>query len=92
LKEVANAASFFGSNKVKWPRVDCSESQRLLFKEFIFKNPTKFIGTELIVAEGARLLWDVAGKVRPLNREAVKLAHPRPTESEHLQRKSTDKL
>jgi len=43
----------------------------------------------LIGASGARLLWDVAGEVRPLNSKAGQLAHPRPTESEYLKRKST---
>ncbi|TDL32908.1 hypothetical protein E2R51_09600 [Jeotgalibacillus sp. S-D1] len=47
------------------------------------------IDTPLIGAEGARLLRDVAGEVRPLKREALKRAHPRPAESECLQRKST---
>ncbi|TDL32542.1 hypothetical protein E2R51_07600 [Jeotgalibacillus sp. S-D1] len=38
----------------------------------------------MIGAEGVRLLRDVAGEVRPLKREALKRAHPRPAESERL--------
>ena len=41
--------------------------------------------TPLIGAEGVRLLRGEAGEVRPLKREALKMAHPRPAESERLQ-------
>ncbi|TDL31019.1 hypothetical protein E2R51_14540 [Jeotgalibacillus sp. S-D1] len=50
------------------------------------------ICTQLIGTEGVRLLRDAAGEVRPLNSFAVKMAHPRPAESERLQWKSTARL
>ncbi|TDL32748.1 hypothetical protein E2R51_08720 [Jeotgalibacillus sp. S-D1] len=61
----------------------CSFCYKALFSSTILSC------TPLIGAEGARLLRDVAGEVRPLKREALKRAHPRPAESERLQRKST---